>query len=49
MKATQAVTDPHPEAKFRVIGTLSNMPEFQKAFACQKTDKMVRANQCQIW
>ena len=48
-KAAQAQTDPHPEAKFRVIGTLSNMPEFQKAFGCIKTDPMVRAKQCQIW
>jgi len=48
-KAAQAQSDPHPEAKFRVIGTLSNMPEFQKAFGCVKTDAMVRAKQCQIW
>jgi putative endopeptidase len=48
-KSAQAQTDPHPEAKFRVIGTLSNMPEFKKAFACMNTDKMVRAKQCQIW
>ena len=27
-------SDPHPTAKYRVIGPLSNMTEFQKAFAC---------------
>jgi hypothetical protein len=33
----------------RVIGTLSNMPEFQAAFHCAASEKMVRANRCQIW
>ena len=27
--------DPHPIAKFRVIGPLSNMPEFAHAFSCK--------------
>jgi predicted metalloendopeptidase len=44
-----AVVDPHPNPKLRVIGTLSNMPEFRKAFACAATDKMVRPNACRIW
>jgi putative endopeptidase len=44
-----AATDPHPFDRFRVIGTLSNMPEFRHAFACAANDKMVRANRCQIW
>ena len=48
--AKQAVlVDPHPENKFRLIGTLSNMPEFRRAFACAANDKMVRAHACQIW
>jgi putative endopeptidase len=29
-----AVVDPHPNDRLRVIGTLSNMPEFRAAFAC---------------
>ncbi len=44
-----AVVDPHPDPKWRVIGTLSNMPEFKAAFHCMAGDKMVRANACQIW
>ena len=28
-------TDPHPIAKYRVIGPLSNLPEFQKAWSCK--------------
>jgi endothelin-converting enzyme/putative endopeptidase len=43
-------TDPHPVAKFRVIGPLSNMPEFGKAFGCKETDAMVRGQRsCRIW
>ncbi len=46
----QLVTiDPHPNDRLRVIGTLSNMPEFQRAFACAANAKMVRADRCQIW
>lgn len=43
------VIDPHPYDKLRVIGTLSNMPEFRAAFHCAAGDKMVRAQRCQIW
>jgi len=45
------ITDPHPTAKFRVIGPLSNMPEFQKAFGCKAGDAMVRPAEkaCRIW
>ncbi|HUY12261.1 MAG TPA: M13 family metallopeptidase [Terriglobia bacterium] len=43
--------DPHPIAKFRVLGPLSNMPAFAKAFNCKPGDPMVRpaADRCQIW
>ncbi len=45
------VADPHPVAKFRVIGPLANMPEFHQAFACKRGDAMVRPpeKQCRIW
>ena len=46
---SQAKADPHPEGKYRVIGTLSNMPEFRAAFHCLATDPMVRKDSCQIW
>jgi putative endopeptidase len=44
-------TDPHPIAKYRVIGPLSNLPEFQKAFSCQSTAAMVRPadKRCDVW
>jgi putative endopeptidase len=44
-----AATNEHPWDKYRVIGTLSNMPEFQQAFACAATSPMVRKDRCQIW
>ncbi len=45
----QALTNEHPDDRYRVIGTLSNMPEFRAAFHCVAGDKMVRADACQIW
>jgi len=43
--------DPHPVAKYRVIGPLSNLPEFQKAFTCPANAPMVRptADRCSVW
>jgi putative endopeptidase len=48
---TAVSTDPHPPGNFRVIGPLSNMPEFAKAFGCKAGDKMVRKpeDQCVLW
>jgi endothelin-converting enzyme/putative endopeptidase len=44
-------SDPHPTGKYRVIGPLSNMPEFQQAFACKQDSPMVRAKdvRCEVW
>jgi endothelin-converting enzyme/putative endopeptidase len=43
--------DPHPVPKFRVIGPLSNTPEFQQAFSCKADAPMVRPaeTRCQVW
>jgi endothelin-converting enzyme/putative endopeptidase len=43
--------DPHPIGKYRVIGPLSNTPEFRAAFACKADAAMVRsdAQRCSIW
>jgi putative endopeptidase len=46
----QAQTDPHSIDKYRVNGTVSNMPEFQKAFGCKVGMPMVRGGQaCRVW
>ncbi len=44
-------TDPHPPGKYRVLGPLSNMPEFAKAFQCKPGDAMVRSEpeRCSVW
>jgi putative endopeptidase len=46
---TQVTTDPHPPARFRVNGPLSNMEAFAKAFGAKKGDGMVRNDACKIW
>ncbi|MSV35046.1 MAG: M13 family peptidase [Bryobacterales bacterium] len=45
----RAQTDPHSPGGFRVVGAVSNMPEFQKAFACKVGQPMVRAPACRVW
>jgi endothelin-converting enzyme/putative endopeptidase len=43
--------DPHPVAKYRVIGPLSNSLELQQAFGCKDGAPMVRppAERCAVW
>jgi putative endopeptidase len=49
MLRLMAQSDPHSTPKYRVNGVLSNMLEFQKAFACKRGQPMVRANACRVW
>ena len=44
-----AQTNPHSPGHDRVNGVVSNMPEFQKAFACTADAPMVRKTQCRVW
>jgi endothelin-converting enzyme/putative endopeptidase len=48
---TMVQGDPHPIARYRVIGPLSNLPEFQKAFSCKAGSAMVRPKEsrCDVW
>ena len=43
--------DPHPIAKFRVIGPLSNLEAFARAFSCKSGAAMIRtgADRCEVW
>lgn len=43
--------DPHPVAKYRVLGPMSNFPPFAAAFGCKAGDAMVRpeAERCVVW
>ncbi|HEY6784097.1 MAG TPA: M13 family metallopeptidase [Gemmatimonadales bacterium] len=47
----QVATDVHAPAKWRIIGPLSNLPEFAAAFHCQAGDPMVRPDSLRaaIW
>ena len=43
--------DPHPTGKYRVIGPLSNLPQFQEAFSCKADAPMVPSadKRCEVW
>jgi putative endopeptidase len=44
-------SDPHPIGKYRVIGPLSNLPQFQEVFSCKPGSPMVRPaeTRCEVW
>jgi len=46
---TLILSNPHSAPWLRVNNVVSNMPEFQKAFACKTGDAMVHATQCRVW
>jgi putative endopeptidase len=45
----RALTDAHSSARYRVNGTVSNMPEFANAFSCKAGAPMIRQNACRVW
>jgi putative endopeptidase len=44
-------SDPHAPPRFRVLGPLSNLPEFAAAFLCKPGSAMVRSasERCELW
>ncbi|MEO8381398.1 MAG: M13 family metallopeptidase [Acidobacteriota bacterium] len=50
-KRMMVQSDPHPTGEYRVVGPLSNMPEFATAFGCKADALMVRpaAKRCEVW
>jgi putative endopeptidase len=44
-----AKTNPHSPGRYRTNGVVSNFPEFQRAFSCQPTSKMVNQPICRVW
>jgi endothelin-converting enzyme len=45
----QIEKDPHSPPQFRVIGPLSNLPEFAQEFYCPGGSKMNPKNKCEVW
>ncbi|PSN53054.1 Endothelin-converting enzyme [Blattella germanica] len=45
----QIEKDPHSPPRFRVIGPLSNLPEFAKEFSCHSGSKMNPKKKCEVW
>lgn len=41
--------DVHSPHNSRIIGTLSNMPEFAKSWNCQPNVPMNPSNKCSLW
>jgi len=44
-----AKLDPHSPPRFRVNGSLSNLPEFAKAFSCKADSAMTPKKRCTVW
>ena len=42
-------TDPHSPPSFRVIGPLSQYPEFAEAFSCDPGTPMNPVERCEVW
>ena len=45
----RAATDEHSPSFARINGVVSNLPEFQKAFACKAGQPMVHVPNCKVW
>ncbi len=43
------MTDPHSPPKYRVIGTLSNSPDFAEHFQCPLGSSMNSGHRCEVW
>jgi putative endopeptidase len=46
---TQALTNPHSTAQWRVNGPVSDNPDFANAFKCAAGSPMAPANRCTVW
>nr|XP_019548120.2 endothelin-converting enzyme 1-like [Aedes albopictus] len=47
--AEDMLDDEHSPSKYRVLGVLSNMPEFSEVFQCPSGSKMNPKKKCRVW
>lgn len=45
----RVITDPHSPGRYRVIGVVSNTPEFRQAFGCKTGQPMAPEKACRVW
>ncbi len=45
----QGTADPHSPGRFRVLGPLSNNPDFSRAFSCAEGTPMNPKGSCEVW
>lgn|GEM_PF-3213682 len=45
----RVTVEPHSRPRFRVTGSLSNLPEFGEAFQCKPTMPMRPEHTCKVW
>lgn len=45
----EIVKDPHSPAKYRVIGSLTNLKEFSEEFKCSAGTRMNPKEKCEVW
>ena len=43
------LSDPHSPGRYRIEGTVQNMPEFEQAWSCKAGQPMVSADACRVW
>jgi putative endopeptidase len=49
LERLRTLTNPHSSPRFRVLGSLSNLPEFGDAFACSAGTTMRPERTCKVW
>lgn len=49
LERMRVTVDPHSSPRFRVIGSLSSLPEFGEAFQCKPSTPMRPEHTCTVW